>query len=108
MAFYVVGPSFIYYTTEDSGRKRIAGLCWCLCFCIIGAIIATALWIHYEISTAETLIELKMIRNNLVELPLRQDGVDELQRNPNLYNGKIILLRGVYLNPSMIVDTDFY
>ena len=36
---------------------------------IIGAIVATALWIHYEVTTAETLIELKMISSNLVELP---------------------------------------
>ena len=49
---YVVGPKYIYYTTEDSARKKIAGLCWCFVFCFIGAIIASIFWIVYEVKTA--------------------------------------------------------
>lgn len=104
---YSVGPSYIYYTVEPAGKRRIAGLCFCFILCIIGAIIATSMWIYYETKSASDLEEIKMISSNLIELPIGQQGVDEIQNNPNFYNGKIIYLGGVQLNPSLVNDPDF-
>ena len=67
---YSIGPSYMYYTVEPAGKKRIAGLFCCFLFCLIGAIIATSMWIYYEVKTANDLEEIKMINSNLVELPV--------------------------------------
>lgn len=104
---YSVGPSYLYYTVEPAGKRRIAGLFCCFIFCFIGALISTSLWIYYEVKTANDLEEIKMIKSNYIGLPSGQQGIDEIQNNPSFYNGKIIYLGGVQLNAQNVLDSDF-
>jgi len=58
---YAQGPSYVYYTNEPSGKRRIAGLFSCFFVCLLGAIASSICWIVYEVKVANDLQELRTI-----------------------------------------------
>ena len=103
----IIGPKCIYYAAEEKINSRIACLCWCIVFLFIGAIVAISFWIHYEIRTASDLKEISKITSDAISLPRGQQGIEDIQNNPAYYNGKIIYLGDIKLNPTELTDTDF-